>query len=89
MLDWLYVLCLCILTEEEQRTVLCSTLSEILESACLNKTLAFHLAMWPRAKTTDSSDITDSHSEPESSQPTEAQSERILDMHSECCTDTE
>uniref|UniRef100_A0A673ME48 Ubiquitin carboxyl-terminal hydrolase MINDY n=1 Tax=Sinocyclocheilus rhinocerous TaxID=307959 RepID=A0A673ME48_9TELE len=62
---------LCILTEEEQRTVLCSTLSEILESACLNKTQAFHLATLPRAKTTDSSDITDSHPEPESSQPTD------------------
>uniref|UniRef100_A0A673KE24 Ubiquitin carboxyl-terminal hydrolase MINDY n=1 Tax=Sinocyclocheilus rhinocerous TaxID=307959 RepID=A0A673KE24_9TELE len=56
---------LCNLTEEEQRTVLCSTLSEILESACLNKTQAFHLATLPRAKTTDSSDITDSHPEPE------------------------
>lgn len=53
------------ISEEEQRTVLCSTLSEILESACLNKPLAFHLATWPRAKTTDS------HPEPESSQPTD------------------
>ncbi|XP_051574933.1 ubiquitin carboxyl-terminal hydrolase MINDY-3-like isoform X3 [Myxocyprinus asiaticus] len=60
------------ISEEEQQTVLCSTLSEILESACLNKTQAFHLATWPRAKTTDSSDITDSHPEPESSQPTDA-----------------
>uniref|UniRef100_A0A672SJ02 Ubiquitin carboxyl-terminal hydrolase MINDY n=1 Tax=Sinocyclocheilus grahami TaxID=75366 RepID=A0A672SJ02_SINGR len=60
---------LCNLTEEEQRTVLCSTLSEILESACLSKTQAFHLATLPCAKTTDSSDITDSHPEPESSQP--------------------
>uniref|UniRef100_A0A8C2PQX4 Ubiquitin carboxyl-terminal hydrolase MINDY n=1 Tax=Cyprinus carpio TaxID=7962 RepID=A0A8C2PQX4_CYPCA len=59
------------ISEEEQRTVLCSTLSEILESACLNKTQAFHLATLPRAKTTDSSDITDSHPEPESSQPTD------------------
>lgn len=53
------------ISEEEQRTVLCSTLSEILESACLNTPLAFHLATWPRAKTTDS------HPEPESSQPTD------------------
>lgn len=53
------------ISEEEQRTVLCSTLSEILESACLNTPLAFHLATWPRAKTTDS------HQEPESSQPTD------------------
>uniref|UniRef100_A0A8C1JCW4 Ubiquitin carboxyl-terminal hydrolase MINDY n=1 Tax=Cyprinus carpio TaxID=7962 RepID=A0A8C1JCW4_CYPCA len=59
------------ISEEEQRTVLCSTLSEILESACLSKTQAFHLATLPRAKTTDSSDITDSHPEPESSQPTD------------------
>uniref|UniRef100_A0A8C2I848 Ubiquitin carboxyl-terminal hydrolase MINDY n=1 Tax=Cyprinus carpio TaxID=7962 RepID=A0A8C2I848_CYPCA len=65
-----------ILTEEEQRTVLCSTLSEILESACLNKTQAFHLATLPRAKTTDSSDITDSHPEPESSQPTDTPSKK-------------
>uniref|UniRef100_A0A8C1ZLW9 Ubiquitin carboxyl-terminal hydrolase MINDY n=1 Tax=Cyprinus carpio TaxID=7962 RepID=A0A8C1ZLW9_CYPCA len=43
-----------VISEEEQRTVLCSTLSEILESACLNKTQAFHLATLPRAKTTDS-----------------------------------
>uniref|UniRef100_A0A671LVS4 Ubiquitin carboxyl-terminal hydrolase MINDY n=1 Tax=Sinocyclocheilus anshuiensis TaxID=1608454 RepID=A0A671LVS4_9TELE len=68
---------LCILTEEEQRTVLCSTLSEILESACLNKTQAFHLATLPRAKTTDSSDITDSHPEPESSQTTDSPSKKI------------
>uniref|UniRef100_A0A672QE25 Ubiquitin carboxyl-terminal hydrolase MINDY n=1 Tax=Sinocyclocheilus grahami TaxID=75366 RepID=A0A672QE25_SINGR len=60
------------ISEEEQRTVLCSTLSEILESACLNKTQAFHLATLPHAKTTDSSDITDSHPEPESSQPTDS-----------------
>ncbi|XP_016343547.1 ubiquitin carboxyl-terminal hydrolase MINDY-3 [Sinocyclocheilus anshuiensis] len=60
------------ISEEEQRTVLCSTLSEILESACLNKTQAFHLATLPRAKTTDSSDITDSHPEPESSQTTDS-----------------
>ncbi|XP_052000114.1 ubiquitin carboxyl-terminal hydrolase MINDY-3 isoform X2 [Xyrauchen texanus] len=61
------------ISEEEQRMVLCSTLSEILESACLNKTQAFHLATWPRAKTTDSSNIPDSHPEPESSQPTDTQ----------------
>lgn len=78
-----------ILTEEEQRTVLCSTLSEILESACLNKTQAFHLATLPRAKTTDSSDITDSHPEPESSQPTDTPSKKISSTHSQCCTDTE
>uniref|UniRef100_A0A671M0D2 Ubiquitin carboxyl-terminal hydrolase MINDY n=1 Tax=Sinocyclocheilus anshuiensis TaxID=1608454 RepID=A0A671M0D2_9TELE len=80
---------LCNLTEEEQRTVLCSTLSEILESACLNKTQAFHLATLPRAKTTDSSDITDSHPEPESSQPTDTPSKKIRNSHSRCCTDTE
>uniref|UniRef100_A0A671LSU2 Ubiquitin carboxyl-terminal hydrolase MINDY n=1 Tax=Sinocyclocheilus anshuiensis TaxID=1608454 RepID=A0A671LSU2_9TELE len=75
--------------EEEQRTVLCSTLSEILESACLNKTQAFHLATLPRAKTTDSSDITDSHPEPESSQTTDSPSKKISNRHSQCCTDTE
>uniref|UniRef100_A0A9J7YED5 Ubiquitin carboxyl-terminal hydrolase MINDY n=2 Tax=Cyprinus carpio TaxID=7962 RepID=A0A9J7YED5_CYPCA len=74
---------LCILTEEEQRTVLCSTLSEILESACLSKTQAFHLATLPRAKTTDSSDITDSHPEPESSQPTDTPSKKISSTHSQ------
>uniref|UniRef100_A0A673MJX4 Ubiquitin carboxyl-terminal hydrolase MINDY n=1 Tax=Sinocyclocheilus rhinocerous TaxID=307959 RepID=A0A673MJX4_9TELE len=72
---------------EEQRTVLCSTLSEILESACLNKTQAFHLATLPRAKTTDSSDITDSHPEPESSQPTDTPSKKISNRHSQ--TDAE
>ncbi|TRZ03120.1 hypothetical protein DNTS_029901 [Danionella cerebrum] len=41
------------ISEDEQRSVLCSTLSEILELACLNKTQAFHLATWPHAKTTD------------------------------------
>ncbi len=71
-----------IITEEEQRTVLCSTLSEILESACLNKTQVFHLATLPHAKTTDSSDITDSHPEPESSQPTDTQSKKISKSHS-------
>ncbi len=78
-----------ILTEEEQRTILCSTLSEILESACLNKTRTFHLATLPRAKTTDSSDITDSHPEPESSQPHDTPSKKISHSHSQRCTDTE
>lgn len=70
------------ISEEEQRTVLCSTLSEILELACLNKSQAFHLVTWPHAKTTDNSDITDSHPEPESSQPTDTPSKRICHTHS-------
>uniref|UniRef100_A0AAR2IZP8 Ubiquitin carboxyl-terminal hydrolase MINDY n=1 Tax=Pygocentrus nattereri TaxID=42514 RepID=A0AAR2IZP8_PYGNA len=48
------------ISEEEQRTALCSTLSEILESACLGKTQNFCLATWARAKATDdNTDITD------------------------------
>uniref|UniRef100_A0A8C1IX68 Ubiquitin carboxyl-terminal hydrolase MINDY n=1 Tax=Cyprinus carpio TaxID=7962 RepID=A0A8C1IX68_CYPCA len=70
-----------ILTEEEQRTVLCSTLSEILESACLNKTQAFHLATLPRAKTTDSSDITDSHPEPETLRTVGELREAVLSLY--------
>uniref|UniRef100_A0AAR2JNU8 Ubiquitin carboxyl-terminal hydrolase MINDY n=1 Tax=Pygocentrus nattereri TaxID=42514 RepID=A0AAR2JNU8_PYGNA len=72
---------ICMFAEEEQRTALCSTLSEILESACLGKTQNFCLATWARAKATDdNTDITDSHPEPESSQPTDTQqqsSERL------------
>ncbi|XP_030639655.1 ubiquitin carboxyl-terminal hydrolase MINDY-3 [Chanos chanos] len=57
------------ISEEEQRSALCSTLSEILESACLKKTQSFCLATWARAKVPDeNSDITDSRPEPESSQ---------------------
>lgn len=60
------------ISEEQQRTALCSTLSEILEAACLGKTQNFCLATWARAKATDeNSDITDSHPLPQSSQPTD------------------
>uniref|UniRef100_A0A8B9RDI9 Ubiquitin carboxyl-terminal hydrolase MINDY n=1 Tax=Astyanax mexicanus TaxID=7994 RepID=A0A8B9RDI9_ASTMX len=43
------------ISEEQQRTALCSTLSEILEAACLGKTQNFCLATWARAKCNASS----------------------------------
>lgn len=60
--------------EEEQRLALCSTLTEILVSACIGKTHSFCLATWARSKYTDENgDITEGHTEPESSQNTHTQ----------------
>ncbi|XP_026866603.2 ubiquitin carboxyl-terminal hydrolase MINDY-3 isoform X3 [Electrophorus electricus] len=61
-------------SEEEQRTALCSTLAEILESACGGRGASFCLATWARGKgSSDVTDIPDSPPEPESSRPADAQ----------------
>uniref|UniRef100_A0AAY5EWR8 Ubiquitin carboxyl-terminal hydrolase MINDY n=1 Tax=Electrophorus electricus TaxID=8005 RepID=A0AAY5EWR8_ELEEL len=60
-------------SEEEQRTALCSTLAEILESACGGRGASFCLATWARGKgSSDVTDIPDSPPEPESSRPADA-----------------
>ncbi|XP_076869246.1 ubiquitin carboxyl-terminal hydrolase MINDY-3 isoform X2 [Brachyhypopomus gauderio] len=60
-------------SEDEQRAVLCSTLTEILESACGGRGASFCLASWARGKgSPDGADIQDGPPEPESSQPADA-----------------
>ncbi|KAF4075971.1 hypothetical protein AMELA_G00225050 [Ameiurus melas] len=55
------------ISEEEQRLALCSTLTEILVSACTGKSHNFCLATWAPSKSTDENrDITEDHTEPES-----------------------
>ncbi|XP_060717802.1 ubiquitin carboxyl-terminal hydrolase MINDY-3 [Tachysurus vachellii] len=62
------------ISEEEQRLALCSTFTEILVSACIGKTHNFCLATWAPSKSTDENrDITEDHTEPESSQNTQTQ----------------
>ncbi|KAF7227338.1 family with sequence similarity 188 member A [Nothobranchius furzeri] len=65
------------LSEEEQRTALCSTLSEILESACAGPTSGFCLVTWAKGQSPKTSVLsksltasqTQDSSEAESSQP--------------------
>ncbi|MCI4391329.1 hypothetical protein PGIGA_G00132870 [Pangasianodon gigas] len=65
------------ISEEEQRLALCSTLTEILVSACIGKTHNFCLATWAPSKSTDENrDITEDHTEPESSQNTHTQQQQ-------------
>ncbi|KAF7691911.1 ubiquitin carboxyl-terminal hydrolase MINDY-3 [Silurus meridionalis] len=65
------------ISEEEQRSALCSTLTEILVSACIGKTHSFCLATWAPSKSTDENrDITEDHTEPESSQNTHTQQQQ-------------
>ncbi|XP_060756915.1 ubiquitin carboxyl-terminal hydrolase MINDY-3 [Neoarius graeffei] len=65
------------ISEEEQRLALCSTLTEILVSACFGKTHNFCLATWAHSKSTDENrDITEDHTEPESSQNTHTQQQQ-------------
>ncbi|TSK20219.1 Ubiquitin carboxyl-terminal hydrolase MINDY-3 [Bagarius yarrelli] len=60
------------ISEEEQRLALCSTLTEILVSACISKTHNFCLATWAFSKSPDENrDIAEEHTEPESSQNTQ------------------
>lgn len=84
----MHVLCLCFV-EEEQKTALCSTLSEILESACSSPSTGFCLVTWAKGQTpntsthantqTQSQSQTQDMPEPESSQPQQEQ------QPSECC----
>uniref|UniRef100_A0A8B9KCZ8 Ubiquitin carboxyl-terminal hydrolase MINDY n=1 Tax=Astyanax mexicanus TaxID=7994 RepID=A0A8B9KCZ8_ASTMX len=84
--DVCWVMCMSFI-EEQQRTALCSTLSEILEAACLGKTQNFCLATWARAKATDeNSDITDSHPLPQSSQPTDTDQHPSESLSTSACT---
>lgn len=84
---WLWImhgLCLCLL-EEEQKTALCSTLSEILESACSSPSTGFCLVTWAKGQSphtsthtntqtqTQSQSQTQDMPEPESSQPPQEQ----------------
>ncbi|KAK3515727.1 hypothetical protein QTP70_030174 [Hemibagrus guttatus] len=63
------------ISEEEQRLALCSTFTEILVSACIGKTHNFCLATWASSKSTEEDrDITEDHTEPESSQNTQTES---------------
>ncbi|MCJ8745570.1 hypothetical protein PDJAM_G00131630 [Pangasius djambal] len=65
------------ISEEEQRLALCSTLTEILVSACIGKTHNFCLATWAPSKSTDENRaITEDHTEPESSQNTHMQQQQ-------------
>lgn len=41
------------LLDEQQKSLLCTTLSELLESACQNPSHTFSLAVWSRGKSTD------------------------------------
>ncbi|XP_027030358.1 ubiquitin carboxyl-terminal hydrolase MINDY-3 [Tachysurus fulvidraco] len=65
------------ISEEEQRLALCSTFTEILVSACIGKTHNFCLTTWAPSKSTDENrDITEDHTEPESSQNTQTQQQQ-------------
>ncbi|KAK1173219.1 ubiquitin carboxyl-terminal hydrolase MINDY-3-like [Acipenser oxyrinchus oxyrinchus] len=56
-------------SEEERKAVLCNTLSEILETACFNKSKSYSLVTWSKEKVSeDNASISDSH--PESSHHT-------------------
>uniref|UniRef100_A0A7N6A4R8 Ubiquitin carboxyl-terminal hydrolase MINDY n=1 Tax=Anabas testudineus TaxID=64144 RepID=A0A7N6A4R8_ANATE len=66
-------------SEEDQKTALCSTLSEILESACSSPTTGFCLVTWAKGQSPHTSTHTNTQSqtqdtaEPESSQPPQEQ----------------
>ncbi|MGH0141429.1 UNVERIFIED_CONTAM: hypothetical protein FKN15_012391 [Acipenser sinensis] len=56
-------------SEEKRKAVLCNTLSEILETACFNKSKSYSLVTWSKEKVSeDNASISDSH--PESSHHT-------------------
>lgn len=78
----MHLLCLCLL-EEEQKTALCSTLSEILESACSSPSTGFCLVTWAKGQSPHTSTHTNTQTQsqsqtqdmpvPESSQPPQEQ----------------
>uniref|UniRef100_A0AAY3ZXE3 Ubiquitin carboxyl-terminal hydrolase MINDY n=1 Tax=Denticeps clupeoides TaxID=299321 RepID=A0AAY3ZXE3_9TELE len=57
--------------EEEQKSLLCSTLSELLESACQSQAHTFSLAAWSRRKNADVAVENADPSQPEPSRSTE------------------
>lgn len=65
------------LLEEEQKMALCSTLSEILESACASPSTGFCLVTWAKGQSPNTSSHSktqaqpETQEEPESSQPHE------------------
>ncbi|XP_013880371.1 ubiquitin carboxyl-terminal hydrolase MINDY-3 [Austrofundulus limnaeus] len=65
------------ISEEEQKTVLCSTLSEILESACASPSTGFCLVTWAKGQSPNTSSHSKTQTQPqtqdgpESSQPHE------------------
>lgn len=67
------------LLEEDQKTALCSTLSEILESACSSPSTGICLVTWAKGQSPETSTHTNTQSqtqdmpEPESSQPLQEQ----------------
>lgn len=71
----------CVFLEEEQKTELCSTLSEILESACASATMGFCLVTWAKGQSPHASAHTKSQTQsqtqdmpaPESSQSPQEQ----------------
>uniref|UniRef100_A0A8D3BC91 Ubiquitin carboxyl-terminal hydrolase MINDY n=1 Tax=Scophthalmus maximus TaxID=52904 RepID=A0A8D3BC91_SCOMX len=74
------------MSEEGQKTALCSTLSEILESACSSPSTGFCLVTWAKGQSPHTSTHTNTQSqsqtqdvpEPESSQPPQEQSPTAL-----------
>ncbi|KAF5890229.1 protein FAM, partial [Clarias magur] len=72
------------ISDEEQRLALCSTLSEILVSACIGKTHNFCLATWAPSKSTDENrDIPEDQTEPESSQNMHSQQQQSTALAAE------
>ncbi|TMS10670.1 Integrin alpha-8 [Larimichthys crocea] len=83
------------MTEEEQKTALCSTLSEILESACSSPSTGFCLVTWAKGQSphtsthtntqtqtqTQSQSQTQDMPEPESSQPPQEQQPKLHGIH--------
>ncbi|XP_028836345.1 ubiquitin carboxyl-terminal hydrolase MINDY-3 [Denticeps clupeoides] len=59
------------ISEEEQKSLLCSTLSELLESACQSQAHTFSLAAWSRRKNADVAVENADPSQPEPSRSTE------------------
>ncbi|XP_061810587.1 ubiquitin carboxyl-terminal hydrolase MINDY-3 [Nerophis lumbriciformis] len=74
--DWRHI------SEEEQKTVLCSTLSEILESACSSSSTEFCLVTWAKGQSLNThtkmkaQSKTEGTPEPQSSQPPEEQQQQ-------------
>ena len=72
----MHLLC-CYMLEEEQKTALCSTLSEILESACSSPSTGFCLVTWAKGQSPHTTTQTQSQMQdmaaPESSQPPQEQ----------------
>ncbi|XP_053344250.1 ubiquitin carboxyl-terminal hydrolase MINDY-3 isoform X2 [Clarias gariepinus] len=78
------------ISDEEQRLAMCSTLSEILVSACTGKTHNFCLATWAPSKSTEESrDIPEDHTEPESSQNMHTQQQQQQQQPSTALADEE